>query len=78
MRNTLIAVTIAILGTAASTAFAQPTLDFSPNRVWRNAPESTAVEVRPDAAAEKQPEAVTTRWRLIPAYEQEQPFVFNP
>ena len=27
---------------------------------------------------EKQPEAATTPRRLIPAYEQEQPFVFNP
>lgn len=78
MRKTLIAATIAVLGAGVSIAFAQPTLDTSPNRVWRNAPESTSVEARPDAAAEKQPEAATTRWKLTPAYEQEQPFVFNP
>ena len=38
MRKTLIAVTIAVVGAGASNAFAQPTLDFSPNRAWRNAP----------------------------------------
>ena len=70
MRKTLIAAAIAALGAVAYTAFAQPTLDFSPNRVWRNAPESTSVE--------KEPELADRKGRLIPAYEQEQPFVFNP
>ena len=67
MRKIVVAVTAAALGAAAATAFAQPTLDTTPNRVWRNAPESTAFEQRSEE----------TR-RLIPAYEQEQPFVFNP
>jgi hypothetical protein len=71
MRKTLIAVTVAVLGASASTAFAQPTLDFSPNRAWRNAPESTSLEQRSESGAEQ------TRL-LIPAYEQEQPFTFNP
>jgi hypothetical protein len=78
MRKTLIAVIVAVLGAGASTAFAQPTLDFSSNRVWRNAPESTAAEALPDATAEKQPEAAPKRRKLTPAYEQKQPFVFNP
>ncbi len=71
MRKIVIAMTAAVLGAAASTAFAQPTLDTSPNRVWRNAPESTAFEQRSEGGAEE-------ARRLIPAYEQEQPFTFNP
>ena len=71
MRKIVVAVTAAVIGATAYTAVAQPTLDFSPNQVWRNAPESTALEQRSEGGKEK------TR-RLIPAYEQEQPFVFNP
>ena len=74
MRKTLVAVTVAVLGASASAAFAQPTLDFTPNRVWRNAPESTALEQRSESGAERRD---GTR-RLIPAYEQPQPFNFNP
>ena len=74
MRKTLVAVTVALLGASASTAFAQPTLDFTPNRVWRNAPESTSLEQRSESGAQ---EANKTR-RLIPAYEQAPPFTFNP
>lgn len=71
MRKIVIAVTAAVLGASAYTAVANPTLDFSPNKVWRNAPESTALEQRSEGAKKE------TR-RLIPAYEQEQPFTFNP
>ena len=71
MRKIVVAVTAAVIGATAYTAVAQPTLDFTPNRVWRNAPESTALEQRSEGAKEE------TR-RLIPAYEQAQPFVFNP
>ena len=71
MRKIVIAVTAAVLGASAYTAVAQPTLDSSPNRVWRNAPESTALEQRSEG--EKQ----QTR-RFIPAYEQQPPFTFNP
>ena len=78
MRKILIAVAIAVLGAGASNAFAQPTLDSSPNRVWRNAPESTAVEPRTEDATGKRPEAATQKRKLTPAYEQDQPFVFNP
>lgn len=67
MRKIIIAVTAAVLGASAYTAVANPTLDFSPNKVWRNAPESTALEQRAEG-----------KRRLIPAYEQEQPFTFNP
>ena len=76
MRETLIALAIAALGAGAHAAFAQPTLDFSPNRVWRNAPESTAVEKQEEAQGQRQSSGWTRR--LVPAYEQEQPFVFNP
>ncbi len=69
MRKTLIAVTAAVLGASAFTAFAQPTLDVSPNSVWRNAPETTSFEQRSESDGMR---------RLIPAYEQEQPFTFNP
>jgi hypothetical protein len=71
MRKIVIAVTAAVLGASAYTAVANPTLDFSPNKVWRNAPESTALEQRAEGATEG-------KRRLIPAYEQEQPFTFNP
>jgi hypothetical protein len=71
MRKIFVAVTAAVIGATAYTAVAQPTLDFSPNKAWRNAPESTALEQRSEGGKEG------TR-RLIPAYEQEQPFVFNP
>jgi hypothetical protein len=74
MRKIVIAVTAAVLGAGAYTAVAQPTLDFTPNRVWRNAPESTALEQRSESGAERRD---GTR-RLIPAYEQPQPFNFNP
>ena len=70
MRKTLIAAAIAALGAGAYTAFAQPTLDVSPNRVWRNAPESTSVE--------KEPEPADRKRGPMPTYEQEQPFVFYP
>ena len=76
MRKTLIALAIATLGAGAHAAFAQPTLDSSPNRVWRNAPESTAVEKQDEAQAQRKSPGWTRR--LVPAYEQEQPFVFNP
>ena len=72
MRKIVIAVTAAVLGASAYTAVAQPSLDFSPNRAWRNAPESTALEQRSEGGKEEK-----TR-RSIPAYEQEQPFTFNP
>jgi hypothetical protein len=53
MRKTLVAVTVALLGASASTAFAQPTLDFTPNRVWRNAPESTSLEQRSESGTQE-------------------------
>ena len=70
MRKTLIAFSIAVVGATSSTAFAQPTLDFTPNRVWRNAPESVSVEARPDTASEKQPETSTSTRQAMPATEQ--------
>ncbi|HTO46075.1 MAG TPA: hypothetical protein VML91_00350 [Burkholderiales bacterium] len=63
MKRTLIAVTLAV---ATSAAFAQPTLDESPNPNWRNAPESTSLQTQPEAP------------KLTPAYEREQPFYFAP
>jgi hypothetical protein len=75
MRKILIAVTAAVLGAGAHAALAQPTLDFTPNRVWRNAPESTLLEQRSENGAG---EADKKARRLIPAYEQEPPFTFNP
>jgi hypothetical protein len=75
MRKTLIAVTAAVLGASAYTSFAEPTLDLTQDRVWRNAPESTLLEKRSENGAE---EADRKARRLIPAYEQEPPFTFNP
>ena len=77
MRKTLIAVVIAALGAGAYTALAQPTLDSSPNPVWRNAPERTAVEKQAEPS-QRQAEPSDRNRRVIPAYEREQPFVFNP
>ena len=66
MKRILIAVTLAVLGFGASAAFANPTLDTSPNSVWRQAPEATSFQAR------------TQPSKLEPAYEQEAPYVFNP
>jgi hypothetical protein len=71
MRKIVIAVTAAVLGASAYTAVAQQTLDSTPNRVWRKAPESTALEQRSEGEKKE-------TGRFIPAYEQEQPFTFNP
>jgi hypothetical protein len=46
MKRTLIAVTLAVLGFGATAAFANPTLDTSPNSMWRQAPGATAAEPR--------------------------------
>ena len=46
MKRTLIAVTLAILGFGAHAAFANPTLDTTPNSVGRKAPEATAAQPR--------------------------------
>jgi hypothetical protein len=62
MRKTLIAASLAVLGFATYTAFANPSLDTTPNSMWRNAPEATAAQTE----APK------------PAYQQEEPFSFNP
>ena len=64
MKRTLIAVTLAVLSTSA--AFADATLDTSPNAMWRNAPESTSVQTQSEAP------------KVTPAYEREQPFYFAP
>ena len=77
MRKTLIAVTIAVVGAGASNAFAQPTLDFSPNRAWRNAPENTVAEPQTKNATGKRPEAATGT-RPEAATEKDQPSVSNP
>ena len=66
MKRIRIAVTLAVLGFGASAAFANPTLDTSPNSVWRQAPEATSFQAR------------TQPSKLEPAYEQETPYVFNP
>ena len=63
MKRTLIAVTLAVL---SMSAFADATLDTSPNSIWRNAPESTSVQTQVEAP------------KLTPAYEREQPFYFAP
>ena len=63
MKRTLIAVTLAVLSTSA---FADATLDTSPNAMWRNAPESTSVQTQSEAP------------KVTPAYEREQPFYFAP
>jgi hypothetical protein len=73
MRKILIPLAIAIVGAVASTAFAQPTLDSTPDRVWRNAPESFSVEARPDTVSGKRPEAAVSRRQGMPATEPEQP-----
>ena len=53
MKQTLIAVAIAVLG--ASAALANPSLDSSPNRVWRNAPESTAAQTESEGVKFESP-----------------------
>jgi len=66
MTKTLIAALIGVLGLGVSAAFANATLDFSPNLIWRTAPEATAMQSNKEAP------------KLKPAYEQEQPYGFNP
>ena len=73
MRKILIPLAIAVVGAAASTGFAQPTLDSTPDRVWRDAPESFSVEARPGTVSGKRPEAATSRRQGMPATEPEQP-----
>ena len=73
MRKTIIAVSAAVLGASAYAAFAQPTLDVSPNRAWRNAPESTLFEQRAESGTKP-----VDRTRPIPADQQEPVFTFNP
>jgi hypothetical protein len=62
MRKTLIAAALAVLGLSTYAAFANPSLDTTPNTMWRNAPEATAAQTEAPKAA----------------YEQAQPFSFNP
>jgi hypothetical protein len=66
MRKTLVAALIGVLGLGVSAAFANATLDFSPNSSWRTAPEATATQSSKEAP------------KLTRAYEHEQPYVFNP
>lgn len=66
MKKTLTAALIGVLAFGAHAAFANPTLDFTPNPAWRNAPEATAAQSDQEAR------------KPTPAYEQEQPYVFNP